>query len=253
MGTDNNLARTDSIHRNYEELNFSNQVTWFVDDSNVYRVAIHKASDGELVTMPINGAMFIFNPATGQLFLKVFHASVWTAQKRRGELAKQLAAEEVAVLIRSLPTEEQPKQIISTRKGMLGHLETHVLQHYSNIVIKGTEMLLPFQSFIKIEKFAELIANATEPQMVLFNVYDDWLRSNSALTRLLLILRALLVNKDQSQAILNPHPMIVTEEHHIWPTLSDEQWIEVEVQLKEMISRELKQEGQHQHGVTDAI
>lgn len=41
----------------------------------------------------------------------------------RLQLAKWKTAEEVAALIRSLPVEEQPKQIIVTRKGMLDPLE----------------------------------------------------------------------------------------------------------------------------------
>jgi hypothetical protein len=56
--------------QNYGEL-FSNQIIWFVDDTNVYRVTIHKTFEGNLTTKPINGAIFIFNPRTGQLFLKV--------------------------------------------------------------------------------------------------------------------------------------------------------------------------------------
>jgi pre-mRNA-processing factor 8 len=59
----------------------------------------------------INGAIFIFNPRTGQLFLKIIHTSVWAGQKRLGQLAKWKTAEEVAALIRSLPVEEQPKQV----------------------------------------------------------------------------------------------------------------------------------------------
>ena len=86
-----------------------------------------------------------------------------------------------------------------------------------NIVITGSELQLPFQSgekcnnpqssanlfppiislhapltlpsprphlplslphvAIKLEKFGDLILQATEPQMVLFNLYDDWLRT----------------------------------------------------------------------------
>ena len=49
----------------------------FVDDTNVYRVTIHKTFEGNLTTKPINGAIFIFNPRTGQLFLKIIHTSVW--------------------------------------------------------------------------------------------------------------------------------------------------------------------------------
>ncbi|CAG8493846.1 8580_t:CDS:10, partial [Racocetra fulgida] len=137
--------------QNYSEL-FSNQIIWFVDDTNI------------------------------------IHTSVWAGQKRLGQLAKWKTAEEVAALIRSLPIEEQPKQIIVTRKGMLDPLEVHLLD-FPNIVIKGSELQLPFQACLKLEKFGDLILRATEPQMP----------------------------------------------HHIWPTLSDEEWIKVEVALKDLI------------------
>ena len=48
-------------------------VIWFADDTNVYRVTIHKTFEGNLTTKPINGAIFIFNPRSGQLFLKIIH------------------------------------------------------------------------------------------------------------------------------------------------------------------------------------
>eukprot|EP01103_Thecamoeba_quadrilineata_P007750 TRINITY_DN17584_c0_g1_i1.p1 TRINITY_DN17584_c0_g1~~TRINITY_DN17584_c0_g1_i1.p1 ORF type:complete len:2354 (+),score=376.42 TRINITY_DN17584_c0_g1_i1:360-7064(+) len=222
--------------QNYGEL-FSNQIIWFVDDTNVYRVTIHKTFEGNLTTKPINGAIFIFNPRTGQLFLKIIHTSVWAGQKRLGQLAKWKTAEEVAALIRSLPVEEQPKQIIVTRKGMLDPLEVHLLD-FPNIVIKGSELQLPFQACLKIEKFGDLILKATEPQMVLFNIYDDWLKTISSFTafsRLILILRALHVNNEKTKMILKPDKTTVTEMHHIWPTLSDEQWIKVEFSLKDLI------------------
>ena len=76
---------------------------------------------------------------------------------------------------------------------MLDPLEVHLLD-FPNIVIKGSELQLPFQACLKVEKFGDLILKATEPQMVLFNLYDDWLRSISSYTafsRLILILRAL--------------------------------------------------------------
>ncbi len=73
------------------------QIIWFVDDTNVYRVTIHKTFEGNLTTKPINGAIFIFNPRTGQLFLKIIHTSVWAGQKRLGQLAKWKTAEEVTV------------------------------------------------------------------------------------------------------------------------------------------------------------
>ena len=222
--------------QNYGEL-FSNQVIWFVDDTNVYRVTIHKTFEGNLTTKPINGAIFIFNPRTGQLFLKIIHTSVWAGQKRLSQLAKWKTAEEVAALIRSLPIEEQPKQIIVTRKGLLDPLEVHCLD-FPNIVLKGSELQLPFQAALKVEKFGDLILRATQPQMVLFNLYDDWLKSISSYTafsRLILILRGLHVNADKVKQILRPDRSVVTEPHHVWPTLSDEQWIKVEVALKDLI------------------
>ena len=116
--------------QNYGEL-FSNQIIWFVDDTNVYRVTIHKTFEGNLTTKPINGAIFIFNPRTGQLFLKIIHTSVWAGQKRLGQLAKWKTAEEVAALIRSLPVEEQPKQIIVTRYTFLNlRLNGNIFQIY---------------------------------------------------------------------------------------------------------------------------
>ncbi|AQL01818.1 Pre-mRNA-processing-splicing factor 8A [Zea mays] len=222
--------------QNYGEI-FSNQIIWFVDDTNVYRVTIHKTFEGNLTTKPINGAIFIFNPRTGQLFLKVIHTSVWAGQKRLGQLAKWKTAEEVAALVRSLPVEEQPKQIIVTRKGMLDPLEVHLLD-FPNIVIKGSELQLPFQACLKIEKFGDLILKATEPQMVLYNIYDDWLKSISSYTafsRIVLILRALHVNNEKAKMLLKPDKTIVTEPHHIWPSLNDEQWLKVECALRDLI------------------
>ncbi|KAL8155657.1 hypothetical protein AgCh_000888 [Apium graveolens] len=222
--------------QNYGEI-FSNNLIWFIDDTNVYRVTIHKTFDGNLTTKPINGAIFIFNPRTGQLFLKVIHTSVWAGQKRLGQLAKWKTAEEVAALVRSLPVEEQPKQIIVTRKGMMDPLEVHLLD-FPNIVIKGSELQLPFQACLKIEKFGDLILKATEPQMVLFNIYDDWLNSISSYTafsRLILILRALHVNNEKAKMLLRPDATIITEPHHIWPSLTDDQWKKVECALCDLI------------------
>lgn len=76
---------------------------------------------------------------------------------RRGAAGAQVAA-----LVRSLPVEEQPKRIIVSRKGMLDPLEVHLLD-FPNIVITGSELQLPFQSALKIEKFGDLILKARPP------------------------------------------------------------------------------------------
>ncbi|KAK5653161.1 hypothetical protein OQA88_9260 [Cercophora sp. LCS_1] len=222
--------------QNYSEL-FSNQTQLFIDDTNVYRVTIHKTFEGNLTTKPINGAIFIFNPRTGQLFLKIIHTSVWAGQKRLGQLAKWKTAEEVVALIRSLPVEEQPKQLIVTRKGLLDPLEVNLLD-FPNISIRASELQLPFQAAMKVEKLGDMILRATEPQMVLFNLYDEWLKtisSYTAFSRLIMILRALHVNQDKTKLILRPDKTVITQDHHIWPSLSDEDWIKVETQLRDLI------------------
>ncbi|ONI18565.1 hypothetical protein PRUPE_3G223400 [Prunus persica] len=167
--------------QNYGEI-FSNQLIWFVDDTN-----------------------------------KVIHTSVWAGQKRLGQLAKWKTAEEVAALVRSLPVEEQPKQIIVTCKGMLDPLEVHLLD-FPNIVIKGSELQLPFQACLKNVKFNDPVVKATEPQMVLFNIYDDWLKSISSCTafsRLILILRALHVNSVKANMLLKPDRTIYATKNNV--------------------------------------
>lgn len=62
--------------------------------------------------------------------------------------------------------------------------------------------------------------------MCMFNLYDDWVNSVSvytAFSRLILILRSLHVNGEKARMILRPDRSIVTQPHHMWPTLSDEQ------------------------------
>ncbi|KAK6462751.1 putative pre-mRNA splicing factor [Scheffersomyces coipomensis] len=221
---------------NYAEL-FNNETQLFIDDTNVYRVTVHKTFEGNLTTKPINGSIFILNPKSGQLFLKIIHTSVWAGQKRLGQLAKWKTAEEVASLIRSLPREEQPKQLILTRKGMLDPLEVHMLD-FPNISIRPSELHLPFASAMKVDKLADIVLKANEPQMVLFNIYDDWLKDISAYTafsRVILLLRALGINQEQTNLILRPDSSVITQDHHIWPTFTTDQWIDIESELRDLI------------------
>ncbi|MCL7046934.1 hypothetical protein MKW94_011043 [Papaver nudicaule] len=210
---------------------YLNQIIWFVDDTNVYRVTIHKAFEGNLTTKPINGVIF-FNSRTGQLFLKV-HIYMWAGQKRLDQLAKWKTAEEVAALVHSLPVKSSQRKLLSLVTECLTPLE---LLDVPNVVIKGSELQLPFQACLKIEKFGDLILKATEPQMLLFNLYGDWLKSISSYTafsRLILILRALHVNNEKAKMLLKPDTMVVTEPHHI--SLTDDQWMKVEVALGDLI------------------
>src|SRR5262245_33578966 len=87
---------------------------------------------------PHSGAQVRFHgPVLMSKYLML--TSVWAGQKRLGQLAKWKTAEEVAALIRSLPVEEQPKQLIVTRKGLLDPLEVHLLD-FPNIGIRASEL-----------------------------------------------------------------------------------------------------------------
>jgi pre-mRNA-processing factor 8 len=43
------------------------------------------------------------------------------------------------------------------------------------------------------------------------------------------------VNQDKTKLILRPDKTVITQDHQIWPTLSDEDWIKVETQLRDLI------------------
>jgi pre-mRNA-processing factor 8 len=67
---------------------------------------------------------------------------------------------------------------------------------------------------------------------------DDWLKSISSYTafsRLILLLRGLHVNNEKAKVILRPDKATITEPHFVWPTLSDEEWVKVELALKDLI------------------
>lgn len=67
---------------------------------------------------------------------------------------------------------------------------------------------------------------------------DDWLKSISSYTafsRLILLLRGLHVNNEKAKMILHPDKNTITEPHFVWPTLSDEEWIKVEIAMKDLI------------------
>ena len=222
--------------QNYQEL-FSNQTVWIVDDVNVYRVTMHTTHEGNTTTKPMNGFVSVFNPRTGQLFLKVIHTSVWAGQKRLTQLAKWKTAEEIAAIMHSTPVEEQPRQIIVTRKNLMDAMQG-MLVDFPNTVLKNSEMQLPFAALNKVEKISDHVLKATGPSNDLFNLYDDWLESISSYTafsRLILILRALKLNAVQTAAILRPTADTITQPHHIWPTFTAEQWIEVEHNLTDLI------------------
>ena len=225
--------------QNYQEL-FNNQITWFVDDSNVYRVTMHQTFEGNTTTKPMNGFVAVINPRTGQLFLKVIHTSVWAGQKRLTQLAKFKTAEEVSALMHSTPVEDLPRQIIVTRKNLMDAMQSQLVD-FPNTILKNSELDLPFMALAKVEKIADHVLKATGPSNDLFNLYDDWLKSISSYTafsRLVLILRAFRMSPVQASAIMKPTANTITQPHHIWPSFTDEEWKEVESHLTDLILAE---------------
>ncbi|EAY02411.1 pre-mRNA processing 8 protein homolog PRP8 [Trichomonas vaginalis G3] len=221
---------------NFGEL-FGNKITWIVEDKHVYRVKIQKTFEGNYTTSPVNGGVFIMNPATGQLFLKIITTKAWQQQKRLQQLAKWKAAEETCALVRTLPPEEQPKQVICTSELLLDPVQSY-LSEFPNTVVKGSDMDLPLPAFMKIPKIAEEVIHAPEPKMVLYNLYDDWLDTvspHAAFRRLMLILRALLMERMKAWDILRPSANVVTQQNHLWPTHSADEWAEVEIRLKDLV------------------
>lgn len=205
------------------------QITWLVDDTN----AFHNLS----TTKPTNGAFFILIPRTGQLLLKVIHSSVCAGQKRLGQFANWKTSEEVAAILRSLPVEIQPDQIIVTREGMLDPLDIHLL-YFPKTLIRGSELQLPIHACLTVEKIGDVVAKATESLVDFFNMYDDWLESVSpftAFTRLVLILRAIHVDEDKGKMLLTLDASVVTDPRRIWPSFTVDQWMRVEVALRDLI------------------
>ncbi|KAI8869851.1 pre-mRNA-processing-splicing factor 8 [Ramicandelaber brevisporus] len=221
---------------NYAEL-FSAQTIWFIDDTNVYRVTQHKTQEGNLTTKPVNGALLILNPRTGQMYMKIIHTSTWIKQKRIGQLAKWKPAEEVAALVRSLSPEDQPQQVVVARRGIMDPLGTMLLD-FSNIAIRPSELQIPFKSLLLHEEIEREVFEAQEPKMIIYNVFDDWTDTVSPLTafsRLILILRAFKVNPDRAKVILRPDRSVKVLEGHLWPNLSASEWERVEVSFRDLI------------------
>lgn len=219
----------------FEELSgfFSDQIIWLVDDISVYRIAI--VEGGPRIRV-INGALVIVNPQTGQLFLKVIHSSELEGHKKVGQVAKLIVSVEVVNLIRNLPCEQWPHHLISIRTTLLETLKRQ-FSNFPTISVNTTKLSIMFQALMKVEKLANLVSDALTSQLILFNIYDDWLNRvppSAAFYRLTLILRALTVNVDEAKTILYSSET-VTASHHIWPTLTAEEWITVETNLKNLV------------------
>jgi len=74
--------------------------------------------------------------------------------------------------------------------------------------------------------------------MVLFSLYDDGLKSissHTAFSCFILLLHGLHVNNEKAKVILHPDKNMIPKPHFVWPSLSDKEWIKVEVAMKDLI------------------
>lgn len=216
---------------------FSDQTTWMVDDTHVFVTSSQATAEGNRKHRAENGALLICNPRTGQLLVSVIHKSVYLGQKRRSKLGREKGAEEVATWLRSLPIEERPHKIISCRSTFMPTLNNTLLD-FPNIVLGRSDLHLPLQFLMKHDRLGDMVFSATESKAVRFNLFDDWGMLNSSATcfnRLILILRCYHVNLQRAKEILWPDRRTLTEPHHFWPTLTQEEWALVERQLHDAI------------------
>ncbi len=218
-----------------EELSefFSDQTVWLVDDTSVLRISKSTSGRG---FQHVNGVLLIVNPQTGQLFFKVIHSSEWDGHERLGQVAKFKASDEVTNLIRCLPFEERPHHLVSIRSSLMEALKLQCTS-FPSMAVRTTKLGIMFQAMMKIEKLENLVSKALSSQLVLFNIYDDWLGTfspSAAFYRLILILRALTDNFNRAKTILYSSET-VTAPNHLWPTLTAEEWTTVETNLKTLV------------------
>ncbi|KAK3038315.1 hypothetical protein RJ639_031411 [Escallonia herrerae] len=191
---------------------FTHHIFWFVNDTN-----IHRATVGNLPRRAVNGVVFVFNPRTGQLFMRVSHTSEWAAgQRPPGRLAKTRAAEEVAHLVRSMPLPERKKQIVMASEEMLEPLEAR-LHDVLKVAVKASKPLLPLPALLKIPFFDNFVRKSKEPHCV---------SPGTAFSRLYLILQALDANNKMAYMFKKPN------QNHIWPSLTGDQWLALEFVLR---------------------
>ncbi|KAH3762961.1 Pre-mRNA-processing-splicing factor 8A [Pelomyxa schiedti] len=219
----------------YEKLFEGESTTWLVEETSLVW-ALHRTFEGNLCIKPTTGSTLVLNAKTGQACLKLFVPTTFVSAERMISLAKWKAAEEVATLIRALPSEERPTSIFTAHKCIVDPLSVHMLD-FPDISIAYSRAYFPFRAIMKITKIHEDVVRSYDPRLNVYNVYDDWLKTtspHSAFLRLLLLLRSILVDYDQVKAILCS-TNAETLPNHIWPSMSQSAWIEVEARLKEIV------------------
>lgn len=205
------------------------------DDTCCYRIGIQKTKQGNLISKPINGALFFFEPQTGILNLKIIHMNFWRGHKRLTQFSKWKAGEEVSFFISSISQKDRPKLLISTRKGIIDSIQIHLI-NYPEILIKGIQIKISLQHLLKIKKIGNEVFLAKFSKMSTFFLFDDWLLANSSFTafsRLILILNSIEFDYGSVKNLfgnLDKH-----SPQYFWPNFSEKRWIKIEILLKDII------------------
>ena len=221
---------------NYISL-FSKKGTWLFDDSSFYRVSLHQSREGNVIIKPINGVLFVFSSEDGKMFFRIIHKSYWQAQKRLSQLAKWKSSEEIVKLIKYISLEQKPREIVVLRKKTINSLTIHMIE-FPDIIIKGSLIKIPFRSLIKINRIKKLINRSSFCNLLVFNLYDNWLKTISTFTafsRLLLILKAIKINLEEVRIIFNQFENLINNNNYLWPDITDEKWMKLEIALKDII------------------
>ncbi|KAL0237114.1 hypothetical protein PCE1_000511 [Barthelona sp. PCE] len=215
---------------------FNQKLPWLVDESIVYRKALIRTENGNVHSDPMNGALFVFIPTTGELNIRTIHKSAWANMKRLSQIARWKAAEEVSALLKALPSDDLPTEIFSTTKTGLSPLQTRLID-FPNIKLRGSEMQVMFSALLMHPMIGPTIQDATESHIAVYNLYDDWLESwpqDICFIRLCLLLRGIKTSQRSVQTYLTTHSLEV-KPGHVWPSLTDAEWIDFEKLLRDIV------------------
>jgi len=209
---------------------------WLFDNTCIYRVSFHYSRTGNWVTKPINGNLFFFLPHTGILFIKIVFKNYWKKKKYLSKKIQLKSVEEIIKLVHYSSIKHRPVELIISSKSTINLIKTY-MEKFSCIKIKKNFFKISFESLIKYTKMKNLVDHSNFNGFFMFNLYDNWLKSISpftALSRLTLILKSFKISNTETKKILSSYKKYQPD-NFFWPDLSDQQWIEMEILLKDLI------------------
>ncbi|KAH9411623.1 pre-mRNA-processing-splicing factor 8 [Ordospora pajunii] len=156
-------------------------------------------------------AVFAFDPGSGNLYFKSY-----CSNGKKIREAKQLAARDVVLLVHDLS-----KKSVSVTDDMIDVIE-NVIVDYPSVVVRSLRSGIPFSNVMMLG-----CADASD-RMQSVKLYGGWNETSSFTNfcRLLLVMQALEIDDKK---------VVGTGINRMWPMLTDREWIECEVRLKDLI------------------